>query len=93
MKKGGEDDVVRQYVIKSNSEYVVRGVTEWLLKWKTNGRINSRGRAVANHDLWEMIDDKICEVEEDFNFRIQFWQVPREYNQEADELAKDALYW
>lgn len=77
-------------VLKSDSAYVVRGITEWLPTWKCKGWINSQGRRVANCELWQTIDRQISELEGS-GIRGQFWHVPRQYNQEADYLAKNPL--
>jgi len=42
-------------VIHCDSEYVVRGVTEWRLAWERRGWRNSKGQPVANADLWRAL--------------------------------------
>ena len=39
----------------SDSNYVVRGVNEWLKDWIKRGWKNARGEQVANLDLWQML--------------------------------------
>jgi ribonuclease HI len=76
-------------VIKSDSEYVVRGVTEWLPKWKKNGWKNCKGLPVANAIEFQMIDRAVEQLEQDII--VKFWLVPRKLNEMADSLAKYAL--
>lgn len=38
--------------IKTDSEYVVKGINQYLQSWKSNGWKRSNGQAVANVDLW-----------------------------------------
>jgi ribonuclease HI len=45
-----------QVVLHTDSEYVQRGVTEYLKNWKARGWKTSDKRAVANRDLWEALD-------------------------------------
>ena len=78
-------------MIKSDSEYVVRGVTEWLPKWKSNGWKSSRGRLVANADEFKELD-RILGILNAMRVDIKFWLVPRQMNEVADYLAKSALY-
>ncbi|OJI88860.1 hypothetical protein ASPTUDRAFT_60667 [Aspergillus tubingensis CBS 134.48] len=87
-----EGDKGRLYrvVIKSDSEYVVRGMTEWIYKWKANGWVNAKGLPVTNREQFDRIDS-IVEFLENKQVIVQFWHVPREYNQEADKLATSAL--
>ncbi|KAK8232840.1 ribonuclease H-like domain-containing protein, partial [Phyllosticta capitalensis] len=43
-------------VIKTDSEYLCFGATEWIAKWKKNGWKNARGRPVANRGLFQKLD-------------------------------------
>ncbi|RME86751.1 MAG: ribonuclease HI [Zetaproteobacteria bacterium] len=43
--------------IYSDSQYLVRGMTEWLPNWKKRGWKNAAGEPVANRDLWEKLDE------------------------------------
>ncbi|RAH52742.1 ribonuclease H-like protein [Aspergillus piperis CBS 112811] len=87
---GNEEGSLHTVVIKSDSEYLVRGMTEWILKWKTNGWTTAKGLPVANQEQFRLIE-KYVKVLEDEQVIVQFWHVPREYNQEADKLATSAL--
>lgn len=42
--------------VHTDSEYVQRGVTEYLARWKAKGWRTSDKRDVANRDLWETLD-------------------------------------
>jgi ribonuclease HI len=42
--------------IVSDSEYVVKGATEWLPGWKRKGWRNSQGKKVANLARWKRLD-------------------------------------
>jgi len=39
----------------SDSQYVVKGITDWVHKWEKSGWKNSQKRAVENRDLWEAL--------------------------------------
>nr|BAL52924.1 ribonuclease H [uncultured beta proteobacterium] len=43
--------------IYTDSQYVQKGVTEWLPRWKARQWRTASGHAVANRDLWERLDD------------------------------------
>ena len=43
-------------VIHTDSQYVVKGITEWLPGWKRRGWKNSQNKPVENRDLWEELD-------------------------------------
>lgn len=40
----------------TDSKYVQKGISEWLLNWKKNGWKTSGKKAVKNADLWEALD-------------------------------------
>jgi ribonuclease HI len=46
-----------QVTVLTDSEYVRRGITEYLPRWKTNGWRTSTGKAVVNQDLWEDLEE------------------------------------
>ncbi|KAL8684195.1 MAG: hypothetical protein Q9224_006529, partial [Gallowayella concinna] len=88
--EGLREDNFTEVVIKSDSSYMVRGVTEHLLKWKRNGFTNAQGQPVVNGDLFKRIEREARELE-DLRVKVYLWLVPRERNQKADELANSAL--
>ena len=40
----------------SDSEYVVKGLNEWIVGWKRRGWVNSRKKPVLNKELWQALD-------------------------------------
>jgi ribonuclease HI len=42
--------------IHSDSQYVIKGATEWLRGWKARGWRKSDGKPVLNQDLWMQMD-------------------------------------
>ncbi len=40
-------------VLRSDSQYVIKGCTEWRAGWVRKGMKNSKGEPVANPDLWK----------------------------------------
>lgn len=75
--------------IVSDSAYVVNCFRKgWLDKWKTNGWVNSKKKAVMNRDLWEELDLL------NQRFRPEWSLVKGHsgniFNEKADELAVEA---
>ena len=75
-------------MISTDSQYVQRGVTEWLAGWKASGwrkSRNSKGsRVVLNQDLWEELDKRLSA------HAIQ-WQWVKGHADDVDNLRCDAL--
>ncbi|GAM08163.1 ribonuclease H [Geobacter sp. OR-1] len=76
-------------VITTDSQYLVKGMTEWLPGWIRKGWINSKREPVVNRDLWERLVEltKIHNVE---------WRWVRGHdghseNERCDELARSAI--
>jgi ribonuclease HI len=81
---------VGEVVIATDSQYVFDAMTRFVFKWRKNGWINCCGREVVNSVKFKEVDD-IIGVLADEGVKVQFFWVPREYNREADELARDIL--
>ena len=46
----------RRVRVTTDSEYVRRGITEWLARWKANGWKTAARAPVKNRDLWERLE-------------------------------------
>ena len=44
-----------EVVITTDSQYLVKGMTEWLSGWLKRGWVNSKKEPVLNRDLWERL--------------------------------------
>lgn len=76
---------LRCIVIKSDSEYLVKGATDWLPKWKSNGWKNCKGQPVANEAMWRLIDGMVCRLEE--RVTVKFWLATKEINHKANTMV------
>ncbi len=78
-----------EVIIHTDSQYLKRGVTEWLADWKKNHWVTARDQPVKNRDLWERLDMLLGE------HRIQWnWvkgHAGNEGNEQADRLARQGL--
>jgi ribonuclease HI len=45
--------------LHTDSQYVQRGVTEYLVRWKAKGWQTADKKAVANQDLWQALDEAL----------------------------------
>jgi ribonuclease HI len=76
-------------LIYTDSQYVQKGITEWIKNWKKNGWKNSTGKPVKNMELWKQLD-KLC------GMCNVSWQWVRGHNdnpgnERADELANKGI--
>ena len=42
--------------VQTDSQYVIKGITEWLPAWKARGWRTADRKPVKNQDLWERLD-------------------------------------
>lgn len=80
---------MHKIVIGTDSEYVVKAMSEYVFKWKKNNWHTTKGKEVTDRDLLEVLDVLIEGMVED-GLEVFFWLVPREDNRDADSLAKAA---
>ncbi|KAL8916371.1 MAG: hypothetical protein Q9208_008561 [Pyrenodesmia sp. 3 TL-2023] len=83
-------DDTKDWIIATDSQYVVQGITEWLPTWKKNNLRTNRNTTPANLDLFLYLDEMLTAEEAKRKVNIGFWHIPRQYNTIADGLAKKA---
>lgn len=69
----------------TDSQYVMKGIQEWLPNWKKRGWKTASKEPVKNADLWQMLDEEV-------NRHQVSWQWVRGHtghpgNERADQLA------
>lgn len=75
--------------LTTDSQYVQKGITEWLPNWKKRGWKTAARRPVKNADLWQRLDAAITGHE-------IVWEWVRGHsghpeNEQADALANQAI--
>lgn len=78
-----------EVVITTDSQYLVKGMTEWIPGWVRKGWVNSKKEPVVNRDLWE----RLLELSKLHKIR---WAWIRGHNghlenERCDELARGAI--
>ena len=78
-----------EVVITTDSQYLAKGMTEWVSGWIRKGWVNSKKEPVLNRDLWEKLVDlsKVHSIS---------WVWVRGHNghvenERCDELARAAI--
>jgi len=73
----------------TDSQYVKKGVTEWLAGWKRNGWRTAARKPVKNKDLWEALDE--AATDRDIDWRWVKGHDGDAGNERADELARQGM--
>lgn len=71
--------------VHTDSQYVQKGIREWLPGWKRKGWRTSSGQAVKNRDLWEALDLLAAEHQVEWHWVRGHAGHPE--NERADALA------
>ncbi len=87
VRSGEVSDFSDGIMVHMDSKYVIDAMTKWVLKWRVNGYKNAGGRPVENRELFRELDYILCECAEE-GINVGFQHIPREYNGDADELAR-----
>jgi ribonuclease HI len=89
MKDAGEIDGWREVIIKLDSEYAAKCLSEWIWTWVGNDFMTRKGTPVEHGDLIREMHATITELEKEG--AVRFWRVGREWNRDADALVNQAL--
>jgi len=82
-------DLPRQAVVCTDSQYVQKGITEWIHKWKQNSWHTSDKKPVKNQDLWLLLD-KLAE-ELTITWKWVKGHAGNHYNERCDQLTQKAI--
>ena len=76
-------------ILTTDSQYVMKGVTEWMPVWKQNGWRTSSKKPVRNQDLWTELDGLLSRHEIRWEWVRGHTGHPE--NEHADYLARRAI--
>lgn len=79
-QESGQREPISLY---SDSEYLIKGLTQWIKGWKKKGWKTSTGKAVLNQDLWQELDQ--------LNHSLINWQHVRGHQGVAGNERCDAI--
>lgn len=72
-------------VLTTDSQYVRKGITEWIAGWRKNGWKTAAKKPVKNADLWQRLDDLSAQYKIDWRWVKGHSGHPE--NELADQLA------
>jgi len=73
----------------TDSQYVRRGILEWLPRWKARAWRTADNKAVKNRDLWELLDAEAAKHRIEWHWVRGHSGVPG--NERCDALANAAI--
>jgi ribonuclease HI len=78
-----------QVELHTDSQYVMKGISEWIHGWKRRGWRTADNKPVKNDDLWRRLDE--ARARHDVKWRWVKGHAGHEHNERADELARQGL--
>jgi ribonuclease HI len=75
--------------VYTDSEYVRRGIGEWLPAWKARGWRTAARKPVKNQDLWQRLDELRTSHQIEWHWVPAHSGVPG--NERVDRLANEAI--
>ena len=73
----------------TDSQYVRKGMIEWMANWKKNGWRNAKKEPVKNADLWQLLDQQAARHQVTWHWVKGHSGHPE--NEQADQLANQAI--
>ena len=72
--------------VHTDSQYVQKGISEWIHGWKARGWKTADKKPVKNDDLWRRLDS--ARSKHDVAWKWVKGHAGHEHNERADELAR-----
>ncbi|WP_288637311.1 ribonuclease HI [uncultured Oxalobacter sp.] len=76
-------------ILHTDSQYVQKGISEWIHKWKARGWRTADKKLVKNVDLWMELDQ--ARAQHDIDWRWIKGHAGHEGNEKADQLANKGV--
>lgn len=79
----------RNVQLWTDSQYVKKGITEWIYNWQKNGWKNAQKKEVKNADLWKQLWD--ASQKHHVKWHWVKGHAGNVYNERVDAAARDAI--
>ena len=83
------ENIPRRAVIYTDSQYVQKGITEWIIKWKKNAWRTSDKKPVKNQDLWMELDSLSGSLS--LGWEWIRGHAGNDYNERCDRMTQKAI--
>ncbi|MDR3019390.1 MAG: ribonuclease HI [Treponema sp.] len=84
-----KNNVPRRAAVFTDSQYVQKGISEWIHTWKRNSWRTSDKKPVKNKELWEELDALALEFS--IGWKWVKGHAGNEYNERCDRMTQEAI--
>jgi ribonuclease HI len=81
--------VSKEVMVHTDSQYVQKGMTEWIDSWKRNGWRTSDKTPVKNKDLWQRLD--MLTPQYSIKWKWVKGHFGNRFNERCDKMAQRAI--
>lgn len=81
-----EDVLTMNLYLATDSDYLVRGMSKFLVRWRDH-----KFKGIVNGALWKTLDSEIREIEGELGLHVSFWKVDTAEIQGAVQMAEEKL--
>jgi ribonuclease HI len=75
--------------LHTDSQYVMKGISEWIHGWKRRGWLTADKKPVKNEDLWKRLDQ--ARLRHEVDWRWVKGHAGHDLNERADALARQGM--
>lgn len=79
----------RPVTVYTDSQYVQKGITTWIVSWKRNGWRTASKDPVKNKELWQALDGLAARLR--VTWRWVKGHAGNEFNERCDALTQEAI--
>ncbi len=79
----------RPVTVYTDSQYVQKGISQWIASWKRNGWRTASKDPVKNKELWQDLDSLASRLS--VSWRWVKGHAGNEYNERCDALTQEAI--
>jgi ribonuclease HI len=83
------NDTSQTVTVITDSQYVQKGITQWIHQWKRNSWRTSDKKPVKNQDLWQELDTLAHEFK--LNWQWVKGHAGNLYNEQCDQMTQEAI--
>ena len=76
-------------IIYTDSQYVQKGITQWMTKWRKNNYMSSTNKPIKNKEIWKLLDEEQAKMEH-IDWRWVKAHNGHPMNERVDQIAREA---